>query len=224
MGSVLSDLVPVIIGAAVVPAWIIIVLFALRSESGLSKALAIVGGATVVRLAQGILFGYVFGSSGEASSGGGPGPIASTLLTVVGILLLVTAVKYWRKEDDPDAPPPKWMASIGGMAPLTAFGVGALFTAISVKRWTFTLLAISIVEEAALGQAQSLAAFLIYLVGTELLALIPIGAYALAPQQSAGALEGAASWLQSNNRVITITVSTLFGVFFLWKGISGLLG
>ncbi len=82
-------------------------------------ATAFVGGATLMRLVQGVLFGYVLGSSGE-----GDGRISSLLLLLMGILLWITAIKKWRKEDDPDGPPPKWMSSIDGMSPLRAFRSG----------------------------------------------------------------------------------------------------
>jgi hypothetical protein len=39
------------------------------------------------------------------------------LVTVLGILLLVTAYRQWRAEDDPDAPPPRWMAMIDSLTP-----------------------------------------------------------------------------------------------------------
>ena len=67
MSNVLVSLLPLILGAAVVPIWIIMVLFLLRSEGGLLKAAAFAAGAIIVRLVQGILFGYVFGAAAEAN-------------------------------------------------------------------------------------------------------------------------------------------------------------
>ena len=58
MGSGIAGLLPLIVGAAVVPIWIIIVLLLLSSQGGRLKAAAFAGGAIVVRLAQGIGFGY----------------------------------------------------------------------------------------------------------------------------------------------------------------------
>ena len=103
MGNLLLGLLPLIVGAAVVPIWIIITLFLLRSDGGLVKAGLFAAGAVSVRLLQGILFGYVFGAAQDATGDSGQGLIVSTLLLVVGILMLITAFKQWRKEDDPDA-------------------------------------------------------------------------------------------------------------------------
>lgn len=224
MGSVIASLLPLIIGAAVVPIWIIITLFLLRSEGGLVKAALFAAGAVCVRLLQGILFGYVFGAAQDATDESAQGLIVSTLLVVIGILMLITAFKQWRKEDDPDAPPPKWIAAISGLSAAKAFGMGALLVAIAAKQWVFTLSAIAMIGEAQLSQAGNITAFLFYVLAAQSLVLAPIVVYAVAPTQSAKSLETAQSWLERYNRPIVITISTIFGTLFLWKGISGLTG
>ena len=219
MGNVLTDLVPLIIGAAAVPVWIMIVLLMLRSDNGVSVAAAFVGGVTLMRLVQGALFGYVLGSSGE-----GDGRISSLLLLLIGILMWITAIKKWRKEDDPDGPPPKWMSSIGGMSPLRAFGVGALLVAVAPKMWVFTLSAISLVQDAALGPAMGALAYLLFTVGAVIILLILILIAAFAPQKSAALLGKVSGWLERNERALLIVVSVVFGAFFTWKGLTGFIG
>jgi hypothetical protein len=62
MSDVLTELLPVMLGAAVVPQYPIIVLL-LQSSGGLRKAIAFVSGGVTIRLVQGVLFGLVFGSA-----------------------------------------------------------------------------------------------------------------------------------------------------------------
>jgi len=219
MGNVLTDLVPLIIGAAVVPVWIMIVLLLLQGNNGVSVASAFVGGATVTRLIQGALFGFVFGSSGE-----GDGRTSSLLLLLIGILLWITAVKKWRKEEDPDGPPPKWMSSLSGMGAVRAFGTGVLLVAIAPKMWVFTLSAVSLVQDSTLGTVSASLAYLIYVLGAVVLLLILILIAALMPQQSAALLGKISAWLERNERAILIVVSVVFGAFFTWKGLAGFLG
>ncbi len=109
MGTVIVSLLPLIVGAALLPVWIIMALFLLRGEGGVLKAAAFAAGAMTVRVVQGVLFGFVFGAATDASGESGASLITSTLLLVLGILMLISAVRKWRKEEDPDAPPPKWM-------------------------------------------------------------------------------------------------------------------
>lgn len=220
----LGSLLPLIVGAALLPVWIVIVLFLLRGEGGVGRAAAFAAGAMLVRLVQGFLFGYVFGAAGDEYGAEGSGLIAATLLLVVGLLMLVSGVKSWRKEEDPDAPPPKWMALLDGVTPLKAFGMGALLMAIAMKQWVFTLSAIAVIEEAQLTQTGSVLAFLFFVFAAQSTMLAPILFAAVAPAQSARLLEAAQGWLARHNRIIVIAVSLIFGLWFLWKGVTGLLG
>ena len=173
-----------------------------------------------------MLFGWVFGAAAQAYPDDGPQIIASTLLLVVGLLLLLTGFKKWRKQPDPDDPPPQWMAALDGLSPLKALGAGALFVTIAVKQRVFTLTALDVIAGADLGGAASAGLYLVFTRATQtlVLLLLPILVYAVAPQQSARPLRAAQAWLERNNRPIVIGVSLVFGVWFFYKGVSGLIG
>ena len=158
--------------------------------------------------------------SGESGSN----LITSTLLLVVGILMLISAVRKWRKEEDPDAPPPKWMAALSGLSALQAFGMGALLMALSIKQWVFTLSAIAVIEQGQLSLAGNVLTYLFFVLAAQSLVLAPILVSAVAPVQAAKLLDAIQGWLERNNRAIIIAASSIFGVWFLWKGIAGLIG
>jgi|APFre7841882724_1041349.scaffolds.fasta_scaffold30139_2 hypothetical protein len=224
MDAVIVYLLPLIVGAALLPAWIIITLFLLRGEGGILKALAFAAGALLVRLVQGVIFGYVFDTAADTYGESGSNLITSTLLLVVGIVMLISAVKKWRKDADPDAPPPKWMATLSGLSALKAFGVGALLMAVSIKQWVFTLSAIAVIEQAQLSRAANMLTYLFFVLAAQSLVLAPILVSAVAPVQSTKLLDAIQGWLERNNRAIVIAASSIFGVWFLWKGIAGLIG
>lgn len=224
MGNVLLGLLPVIVGAAFVPLYPIIVLLLLQSAGGLGKAVAFVAGGVVARLAQGAVFGLLLGAAMAANGEEGQQLIASTLLLIVGLLLLITAFRKWRKEEDPDEPPPKWMNSIGNLTGLRAFGAGALYVAIAVKQWVFTLSAISIISAATLERPLGIGVYLFYVLLTQTLVLPPILFFTLAPERAAKPLQAAQGWLDRHNRVIVIAVSFVFGLWFFYSGITGLTG
>ncbi len=224
MNPVLLELLPLILGAALVPLYPIVVLLLLLGEDGLRTASAFVVGVLAVRLAQGVLFGWVFGAAAEAYPDDGPHLIASTLLLVLGLLLLLAGFKKWRKQPDPDDPPPQWMTELAGLSPLQAVGAGALIVSIAVKQWVFTLTAIDVIQGAALDGTAGAGLYLVFTLATQTLVLLPILVYAVAPQQSARPLRAAQAWLERNNRPIVIGVSLLFGLWFLVKGLVGLIG
>ncbi len=222
MGEIIIQLTPFIIGSAVVPLQIMMVILLLNSpRQGLPKSIFLVAGMTVVRLLQGAIFGLILSpSTGEASA---KSPVVSTLLVVLGIILLITAYKTWRNEDDPDAPPPKWMVMQDNLTPLKAFGMGAVLVLISGKFWVFTLSAIAVIEDAQLGQPSSTVAFLMFVLLAQSLLLFAILIRIIIPGQSKSTLESISAWLTRYNRPIVLVVSLVFGLLFFVQGVSGLL-
>jgi threonine/homoserine/homoserine lactone efflux protein len=220
MGETIIKIMPFIIGSAVVPLQIMMVILLLNSpKQGLTKAIFLTGGMTAVRLLQGVIFGLIL-SPGDTSA---KSPVVSTLLLVLGILLLITAYKQWRNENDGDDPPPKWMVMLDTLTPLKAFRMGAGLVLISGKFWVFTLSAIGVIEEAELGQPSSTVAFLLFVFLAQSLLLLAILVRVIIPERSMSILETISAWLTRYNRPIVLTVSLVFGLLFFVQGASGLL-
>lgn len=137
-------------------------------------------------------------------------------------LLLITAYRQWRKEDDPDGPP-KWLTMVDNLNPLKAFGIGFGLLLIGAKFWVFTLSAIGTISQARLGQPSSTIAFLLFVLLAETLVLLPILIRIIIPKQSQSILEDASVCLTRHNRIIVMNVSLVFGLLFFYQGASGLL-
>ncbi len=221
--EIIVNLLPLAIAAALVPLHTFMTLLLLKGEGGVVKASAFVGGLLTVRAAQGILFGLIVGAAGEAGGKGRVAIISSTLLVVLGILLLIAAYKTWRKEDDPDEPP-KWMSSITNVDVPKAFGVGMLLMLIAAKQWVLTLSVISTIREAQPGQPAGILLYVLYMLLAQSLVLVVVGAAVFAPQKAGGFINRLYGLLERNSRTITIALSLIFGVWFVWRGINGLLG
>ena len=215
-----GTLVPLIIGSALVPVQIVATVVLLRSS--LRTAVAWVAGMAAVRLVQGVLFGLVFAEIGAGSSAsGGPGVVGSSLLLVLAVLFYVTAVRRWLADDDPDAPPPKWMSRAESMTWPSAFGAGFGYVAISPKFWVFTLGAIGAIADARLGRTAAVATFVAFVALALSINLGVLVFAAVAPTRSATALERLVGWLQRNNRVVVIVLGLVFGTWFLIKALWG---
>jgi hypothetical protein len=224
VGDVLIGMLPLMVAAALVPAPLIIVLTLLRGPSGLAAGAAFLVGMTLVRVAQGALFGFVLVDAMGAEGRAEPRPVVATLLLILGLLLWITAVKTLLKEEDPDAPPPRWLERLRTASPLAAFAIGAGFIAIAAKQWVFTLGALGVVAEASLNRTEATIAYLLFVLGAVSLVLLPVLFTAVAREAAAAVLERIGTWMERNNRGIKIVVSVVFGTYFLWKGLSGLLG
>jgi hypothetical protein len=222
MTSLFGELLPLILGNVFAPIWLIIVLLLLASPGGVVKAAAFVFGMTLTRVAQGVFFGAVLASATDETAGGGA-PVAATLKLVLGILLLIAAFKKWRKEEDPDEPPPKWMQSLEQTTALKALGLGALGIAVGPKLWAFTLSALAVINQAELNQTGAIIAYAAYIFFAQILLILAVLVAVVAPQGSRALLQRAIGWLTTYNRPISIVVALVFGLFFAWNGINGLL-
>ena len=109
------------------------------------------------------------------------------------------------------------------VTPLKAFGVGLGLVAISAKLWVFTLTAIAVIGEAQLGQPDSTITYLLFILLAESLLLLPILARLILPERAKSMLDSTSAWLNPHNRPVLIGVSLVFGLLFLYQGVSGLL-
>lgn len=226
MSEILVSLLPYIFLSAVEPLQIILIILLLKSpDHGIPKSIGFVTGLAITRIIQGVLFGLVLynrlGVSGEEN--GGKSPIVLTLLLVLGILLLNSAYKKWKKEEDPNDPPPKWLSMADSTSPIKALGLGLALPMISPKLWVFTLSAIGTIGEAQLGQYTSTLIYLQFLLLAQSLLILSILVRILFPKHSKAFLDSTSNWLSRNNRPIMITVSLVFGILFAYQGITGLL-
>jgi hypothetical protein len=220
VGSVLIQLIPLIIGCVMMPTWVFLVLVLLRKGHGPIGAIAFVTGITTVKLLQGIIFGAILGAYDVGRRRSEAETIfISTLLIVVGLLMWVTALKLFIQGDDPDSPPPAWNRMVSAITPLKAFGLGAVLVATSSRSWLFTLAALGIITQADLSPALSILTFLVYIAATVSVLVTAI----LLSIRSAGRFDAAAYWLEQHDRPVMIVVSLVMGAFFLWHGVTPLL-
>lgn len=224
IGKIFANLAPLVIGAAIGgPMWIIMTLLLLRSEHGVFKATAFAAGAITVRLLQFVLFSRIFGAVLDSGGESELDLMSSILLLLAGIVLLITAVKTWFKETDPEAPPSKWLAVIGRISAPVAFGMAVAMMFLGFKQWVFTLSAIAVIDEAKLGKIASVITYLLFIAAAQSLMLAPIIASATAPAASSKIVGGLLGWLERHSRTITVGVSLIFAIFFLSKSAAELL-
>ncbi|MBE2182634.1 MAG: GAP family protein [Anaerolineae bacterium] len=226
MGSVLITILPEILANVIYPAWILFTVLLLMGQNGAKRVLALLIGGTLTRLLQILLFNSIFGASPTADeSAYGASPIASTLFLFIGIVFLIAGVKaYLKQPDSDDDAPSKLTGMIGSLSPLRIFLLGAGWVLISPKLWAFTLSAISTISYANLGQVETILLYLFYLIGSVSFSIIVVIMSVIQPDKTKAAIGRFQIWLESNMRPIKIVFSAIFGVIFVYLGVSGLIG
>lgn len=222
MLGVWSGLVPLILGSALEPIEIAITLMLLGTPARLRAAGAWIAGHGTTRLLQGLVFGTILHwGARSANPTSARHWIVSTVLLLVALLFLVTAAREWLSDDDPGAPPPKWMTMLTSASPTKAFFIGAGVMAVSVKAWVFTLAAIGVIGEAGLGHAGNVVTYLAFVGLAAGGNLLVVGAAAFSPRHSGPVLDRTLRWVQDNDRPIVILVGLVFGIWFGLKALHG---
>ena len=142
MGKGISEVLPFAIGVAISPLPIIAVILMLFSRRadvngpvfllGWVLTLAVVG--TVV---------YLIAQGTNPSTSSSSSDTISWGKIVLGVLLLLLAVRNWRNRPKPgtEAEMPKWMASVDALTPPKAFGLAVLLAGVNPKNLTLTVAA-----------------------------------------------------------------------------------
>lgn len=222
MSDLWSSLIPLVLASAILPLQIAVTVLLAGASAGPAAAMAWVAGMLVVRLGQGVLFGLVLGQAAAAEDPAGPRLITSTLLLVVGVVLLVSAVRAWLQEPEDDTPSPRWMAVLASATPGRAFLAGAGVVAVSVKLWVFTLGAIGAIAEADLAPTSAAVVYLAFTAAALSIHLSIVGVAIAWPSRAAALLGGIRDALERNARPLKIGLGIVFGTWFLLKALDGL--
>lgn len=217
-----GDLVPLILGGALEPIEIMITITLLGTPSRLRAAGAWISGHVGTRLLQGLVFGTIL--HWGARSGDSKHSyhwVVSTVLLVVAVLLLVTAAREVLSDEDPNAPPPKWMEVLMSATPTKAFFIGAGVVTVSVKAWVFTFAAIGVIGSADMGRIGHMTSYIAFVLLATSGNLIIIGAAAVFGDRSRAVLDRVLRWLQDKNRPIVVLVGLVFGIWFGLKALRG---
>jgi len=94
---------------------------------------------------------------------------------------------------------------------------------VSPMQWAFVLTAVAVIFTANLTPIQSLVNYFIFSVLIQLFYLLIIGIHLLMPRRSGAILDALFIWIKDNFRPVVIVMFAGFGIFFLFKGITGLI-
>jgi hypothetical protein len=218
--DLLTTLLPLGIGTALVPIPLVVTVLLLRSPGGRGPAFAWVAGMMSVRLLQGLLFGIVF--AGALAVGGDRGPVVYGGLLVLAVVFLVAAARKAVDAPEDDAPPPRWLAMLDDVGAGRAYLLGFGMLAIGLKHWVFTLGAIAAILEADPGPVGAAGAFLAFVLVAHALQIAMLVFAVLAPERADRTLASVTAVVGRHSRPVLVVVSLVFGLWFLAKGLSGL--
>lgn len=221
MNGVIGEILPLALGVAISPIPIIAAILMLLSPKARSTSVGfLIGWLMGIVLAVTVFF--LLASVLPENPDGAAKPIAGTLKIVLGVLLLVLALRQWRHRPAPGeaAALPKWMSAIETMTAVRALVLGALLSGVNPKNLIMAMgagLAIG-TGDLEIGPAVLVIAIFTVIAGASV--AIPVIAYLVASKQMAKPLESLRAWLGHNNAVVMAVLLLVMGVVVVGKGIA----
>jgi len=222
MAELILSLIPLAVAAALQPPQVIALVVLLQTRRGAVNGLAYILGMIVFRLFLGGTF-WVLISNVEKTvetKGGNFSLLVGTALLILGILMLVNALRRGFSARGEDEAAASWLDKLQNVSPLQSALVGVAFLALDPKDWLVDISVINLIADADLFGADSLLAFLAYILMAQSLLLVPLILSLLIPQRIQGSLIRLTAWMKRQERVIEFVFALIFGLLFLYTGLK----
>ncbi|MCO7273588.1 MULTISPECIES: GAP family protein [Cellulosimicrobium] len=223
MGAAIGQSLPVAVGVLISPLPIVAVVLMLVSGRAKANAFAFLVGWFVAVGAVTLLVATLAGAATPDDDG--PPLWAAILKIVLGVLLLLLAVKQWRGRPRAgvEPPAPRWMAAIDAFTPVKAAGLAILLGAVNPKNLLLVVSGGAAIASAAPDDtnAQVVAAVVFALVASVGVAT-PVFIYLFMGSRAASMLDELKAWMIHNNAVIMAVLLLVLGAKMLGDGIAAL--
>lgn len=215
----IGELLPLALGVAISPVPIIaVILMLLAPRAGGTSTGFLVGWVAGIVIAT-LLFAILAGAVG-LESGGQPSALVSWIKLLLGVVMLLLALKQWKARPKPgeSATLPAWMAAIDKMTPVKGASLGFLLSAVNPKN-----LAMCVAAGVGIAPGGSyVVPLVVFTVIAASTVAVPVIAYAVAADRMRGPLDSLRHWLEQNNATVMFVLLLVLGVVLIGKGLGGL--
>ncbi|MGB3698131.1 MAG: GAP family protein [Gordonia sp. (in: high G+C Gram-positive bacteria)] len=217
----IGDTLPSAVGIALSPVPIIAVILMLMTPKARSTSTSFMVGWLAGITVATILFSAVAGLLPDSSDG--PDLGASIVRIILGVGLLILAVRQWRgrPSEGETAELPTWMQAIDTLSPLSAMGTGFALAAINPKNLLLAAGA-GIAFNQAPGLGAAAVSITVYVVIAGASVWVPVVALLTWGERLLDPLERLRRWLTANNAAIVAVVLLVLGAVLLGKGLATL--
>ncbi len=225
MGKAIGGSLPLAVGVALSPIPIIAVVLMLTSRKAKVNGPVFVLGWL---LGLGIVGAIVLSIAGPAgaSKSGSPAVWVSWVKVVLGVLLLLLAVRQFRGRPRGDEQPqmPKWMATIDKTTPLAALGLAAALSGANPKNLLLAVSGGAAIAQTGISGGQQAIAYLVFAVIGTLGVGAPVVIYFALGKRSQKLLGELKDWMSQHNAVIMAVLCLVIAAKLIGDAISSLAG
>lgn len=221
MGSAIGDILPLALGIAISPIPIIAAILMLLSPKARGTSIGFLLGWLLGVVVPVVVFTLVSSLLPENEDDAAK-PIAGVIKILLGLLLLLLAVRQWRSRPSGDAVPPlpKWMAAIDSMTAGRSLLLGFALAALNPKNLLMGIGAGVAIGSGGLSVGGSTVVIAIFMIIAVSTVAVPVIAYLAASKRMAVPLEELRKWLVYNNATVMVVLLLVIGVVLIGKGIG----
>jgi len=223
MGQAIGQVISFSVGVALSPVPIIAVVLMLATPKGRVNGPSFLLGWIAGLAVLGTIV-LLISSGASASNHGAPATWVSILKIVLGVLLVLLAVKQWRGRPHADTDPelPAWMKTIDTFTPVKSAGMGVVLSALNPKNLPLTVGAAAAIAQtgsSTIDQAVALAVFIaIATIGVG----APVAIYFLMGDRATKILAELNHWMARENATIMAVICLIIGAKLIGDAISAL--
>lgn len=214
MGAVIGQLLPTAVGVMLSPLPIVgVILMLLSNKARVNGPAFLIGWLLGLAIVVGGLVAFVDPDHLNQDDGG-PSTLAGILFLVLGVLLLLLAIKQYKGRPTEGKEPemPKWMAKMQGASPIFAAGMGAFLSGLNPKNLIFDIAAAASIVAGDLTTTQQIVSVVVFMILASLTIGIPVIWYLVAGDSAKAKLDTLRGYLVRYNWVIMCVLFLILGV------------
>jgi cytochrome c biogenesis protein CcdA len=218
MGPVILKILPLALGT-IAPTMIGLVVLFLSNERGLINAFAFILGKYIYYVLWGLI-ALDLADFISSTSSANYSAISEIFFLIFGLLLVILAVRNFFGEDDPDAPPPRFMAILDKLGPFKLFGLGFAISLMQPRFIFLVLAGASIIAEARLSSSETFISILVLALLMVWATLIPVVVFLVMGRHRVAAMKSMRTWLIAHQHKINVAVMGFFGILMIILGLT----
>jgi threonine/homoserine/homoserine lactone efflux protein len=222
MGEAIGQMLPAAVGVAVSPLPIAAVVLMLVTPRGRTVGPAFVLGWLLGLAIVGAIVLSV-SSGADANDDGAPATWVDVLKLVLGVLLLLLAVRQWRSRpaEGEDPVTPKWMGALDTFTPAKAVAAGVALSSLNPKNLLLAVAGAATIAGTGISAGEETIAWIVFVfVASAGVAAPVVIAFALG-DRSRVVLDRLKTWMARENAVIMAVLLLILGVKLIGDAISG---
>ena len=163
-------------------------------------------------------------SGASASNDGAPATWVSIVKIVLGVLLLLLAIKQWRGRPRGDAPPelPAWMKTIDTFNAVKSAGMAVLLSAVNPKNLLLVVGAAAAIAQTGASAASQAVALAVFILIATLGVGAPVAIYFGMGDRATKILAELHDWMARENATIMAVICLIIGAKLIGDAITAL--